>query len=233
MATFVLVHGGGHQSWHWCLLRPILERLGHETIAPDVPMNDANAGAGDWAEVIVEAVADLGGRDDLILVGHSLAGLALPIVAARVPPRRMVLLCANVPMPGVSYEEYLVDHPDAVIVPPLMSDEQERVTFSWEVAREVFYGDCDEALAREAYEHLVPSAAMVAMREKCPLVAWPDTLTTYVLCTDDRIIGPNWSRQVSVDRLGTPAIELPGSHSPFLSRPEHLASVLNGLAAPA
>src|SRR5271165_268945 len=232
MAAFVLVHGGGHRSWHWHLLRPVLEQLGHDTITPDVPMDDASAGASDWADVIVEAIADVGHRDDVLLVGHSLAGLAVPIVGARVRLRRMVFLCANVPLPGVSYEEYLADHPDAVTIPPVTFDQQGRLTLTWEAARELFYGDCDEALAREAYAHLVPSAALIANREKCPLDAWPDVPSSYVLCAEDRIIGPRWSRRVSVERLGAPAIELPGSHSPFLSRPEHLASVLDGLVGP-
>jgi pimeloyl-ACP methyl ester carboxylesterase len=230
MAMCVLVHGGAHCSWHWHRLRPVLERLGHKTIAPDVPMDDPSAGAGDWAVVIVKAIADAGERDDVVLVGHSLAGLALPLVAAHVPVRRMVFLCANVPVPGRSYEEYLAEHPDAVIIPPLKFDEQGRLTVSWDVARELFYGDCDEALAREAYEHLVPSAALVANRERCPLDSWPEVPSSYILCKEDRIIGPSWSRRASIERLGCPAIELPGSHSPFLAQPERLAKVLEQLA---
>ena len=166
MSTFVLVHGGAHQSWHWHRLRPLLEQLRHDTIAPDVPMDDPAAGAGDWADVIVEAISRAGDRDDIILVGHSLAGLAIPIVAARIPLRRLVFLCANVPVPGVSYEQYLGENPDAVIIPPLTFDAQGRLTVSWPVARELFYGDCDEALAREAYERLLPSAGLIANRER-------------------------------------------------------------------
>jgi hypothetical protein len=230
VSTFVLVHGGAHQSWHWHRVRPFLEELGHDTIAPDVPMDDPAAGAGDWADVIVEAIGRAGDRDDLVLVGHSLAGLAIPIVASRVALRRMVFLCANVPVPGLSYEQYVEDHPDAVIVPPLTFDTQGRLTVSWPIARELFYGDCDEALAREAYGHLVPSAALIANRDRCPLDSWPDAPSDYILCAEDRIIGPSWSRRVSVERLGGPAIELPGGHSPFLSRPRHLARVLHGLA---
>jgi pimeloyl-ACP methyl ester carboxylesterase len=226
----VLVHGGAHCSWHWHLLRPLLERLGHETIAPDVPMDDPSAGAGDWARVIEDAIADAGHPDDIVLVGHSLAGLALPIVGSRVRLRRMVFLCANVPMPGRSYEKYLAEHPDAVIIPPLTLDELGRLTVSWEAARELFYGDCDETLARDAYEHLIPSAALVANRERCPLDAWPEVPSSYILCEEDRIIGPSWSRRVSMERLGHPAIELPGGHSPFLAQPERLAKALDHLA---
>ena len=182
-------------------------------------MDDPAAGAADWANVIVEAIGDAGDRDDVILVGHSLAGLAVPIVAAMVPLRRMVFLCANVPVPGILDEQYLGEHPDAVIIPPLTFDAQGRLTVPWPVARELFYGDCDEALAQAAYERLVPSAALIANREPCPLDAWPEVPSDYILCAENRIIGPSWSRRVSAERLGGPAIELPGGHCPFWSRP--------------
>jgi len=37
-------------------------------------------------------------------------------------------------------------------------------------------------------------------------------------------------RSAARDRLGTTAIELPGGHSPFLTRPRDLATVLDGIA---
>ena len=47
--------------------------------------------------------------------------------------------------------------------------------------------------------------------------------------TDDRAVGPQWSRRVAKDRLGADLIELAGSHSPFYSRPVELAEVLAAL----
>ena len=40
---------------------------------------------------------------------------------------------------------------------------------------------------------------------------------------------PGWSRRSARTRLGVEPIELPGSHSPMLSRPELLAETLVGL----
>jgi hypothetical protein len=39
-------------------------------------------------------------------------------------------------------------------------------------------------------------------------------------------MNPRWSRTVALERLGVNAIELPGGHSPFLSRPAELAEAL-------
>jgi alpha/beta hydrolase family protein len=116
------------------------------------------------------------------------------------------------------------------MVPPVNLDAHGRVSLSWPDARRLYYHDCEEAVAKEAWEHLVPSAALTAFTEKCPLTAWPEVTASYILCTEDQIIGPRWSGCVSLNRLGGPAIELPGSHSPMLARPRRLARVLDAVA---
>jgi pimeloyl-ACP methyl ester carboxylesterase len=233
MATFALVHGGGHRGSHWDLVRPALARLGHDVVAPDVPMDDAAAGASEWADIVIEALGGANANDDdVVVVGHSLAGLTLPVIASRLPVRRMVFLCANVPVPRVTWVDYLSANPDAVVMPwdRIAHDDQGRNIVPWDTARELFYPDCDEALAKDAHARLTP-VAQTAFTEPCPLGAWPDVPSTYILGQEDKIVGPSWGRRVSVERLGAPAIELPGSHSPFLSRPEHLATVLDEVAA--
>ena len=43
------------------------------------------------------------------------------------------------------------------------------------------------------------------------------------------MLGNDWARTVARDRLGATLVELPGSHSPFLSRPADLAEILLAL----
>jgi hypothetical protein len=62
--------------------------------------------------------------------------------------------------------------------------------------------------------------------DPCSLDDYPELPTHYVVCDEDRLINPVWSRQFARERLGANLIELPGSHSPFLSRPRRLATVL-------
>jgi hypothetical protein len=50
------------------------------------------------------------------------------------------------------------------------------------------------------------------------------------MTTDDRSHNQEYDRLVTGPRLGVEPIELPGDHSPFLSRPAALADVLAGLA---
>ena len=45
--------------------------------------------------------------------------------------------------------------------------------------------------------------------------------------TDDRVVRAEWGRWAARERLaGAPVVELPGGHSPFVSRTGDLADVL-------
>src|SRR5258705_12236048 len=84
-----LVHGSYHGAWCWDFLRPELERRGHRVITMDLPISDPTLGAADYAKAI-EAALDP--DTEPMLVGHSMAGLIIPIVAASRPIRRLVFL---------------------------------------------------------------------------------------------------------------------------------------------
>jgi pimeloyl-ACP methyl ester carboxylesterase len=85
MTTFGLVHGGGFGAWCWEWLIPAVEARGHRAATVDLPPEYQAAGAAQCAAVVACAFAS---SDDLALVGHSLAGLIIPLVAAERPVRR-------------------------------------------------------------------------------------------------------------------------------------------------
>ena len=99
MATYVLIHGAGSDSWYWHLVAPELEARGHDVVAPDLPAGDDSAGLAEYTDVVVEAI---GRRRDLILVAQSMAGFTAPMVADRLPVDLIVLVAAMVPAPGES-----------------------------------------------------------------------------------------------------------------------------------
>ena len=224
---FALVHGAWHGGWCWERLVAELAARGHHAVAPDLPCDDVTAGFEDYAEVVVAALKGAG--EDVVVVGHSLAGQTIPLVAARRPVSRLVYLCALLPAVGRSFAdqfglgEAMLDGGYAA---GLARDDQGRSAWVDErLARHHFYADCDEADAHAAFVRLRPQAAE-HYADTYPL----DTLTpapaSYVVCTEDRMVLPDWSRSAARARLGVEPVELPGSHSPFLSRPSDLADVL-------
>src|ERR1700722_9975258 len=97
MATYVLIHGAGSDSWYWHLVVPVLRERGRDGVAPDLPSDDDSAGLSDYAAVVVDAI---GQRGDLIVVGQSLGGFTAPLVCDRVPVDLLILVAAMIPMPG-------------------------------------------------------------------------------------------------------------------------------------
>lgn len=108
MSTFLLVHGAWHGGRAWERVVPLLESAGHRVLSPSL------TGLGDKAHLLgpevglYTHVADVVGlirEEDLtevILVGHSYAGLVVSSAANEVPERiaHLVYLDAMVPLHG-------------------------------------------------------------------------------------------------------------------------------------
>ncbi|KUI23765.1 hypothetical protein AU196_01785 [Mycobacterium sp. IS-1742] len=232
MTTFALVHGGWHGRWCWDLLTPLLERGGHRVVTMDLPCDDPRADLEDYADVVCAALAECGG--DITLVGHSLGGNTIPIVAVRRPVSHLVYLCAVLPLPGSSLMDQVADDPGMLnpgYLPALSEpdDQNRQVWVDPALTRRHLYADCDDAVAAAAMARLRPQA-LHPMLQPYPLRELPAVDSTYVVCTDDLMVPSEWSRRVAPGRVGADLIELPGSHSPFLSRPRALAEVLLGVA---
>lgn len=108
MSTYLLVHGAWHSGQAWERVVPLLKSAGHEVFTPSL------TGYGDKAHLLsaevgldthVDDVVRLITEEDLtdvVLVGHSYAGLVISSVANRVPDRiaELVYLDAMVPVDG-------------------------------------------------------------------------------------------------------------------------------------
>jgi hypothetical protein len=225
VATFALVHGGWHGAWCWDHVVARLAALGQDTVAVDLPASDPDAGAEEYASIVASAVADL---PDVVLVGHSLAGLTLPMVAARRGVRRMVFLAPLLPTPGRSFDE--VRRSESDILMPGLGAGQERLSDGstrWQPAAAIatMYPDAPAALAEWAAAKLRPQAWRITS-EVCPMQTWPAGEVQVIACANDAVVNPDWVRRVARLRFGVEAHLLPGDHSPFLSRPDELADLL-------
>jgi pimeloyl-ACP methyl ester carboxylesterase len=124
MATFVLVHGAMHGGWCWKRVTPHLHAAGHDVYTPTL------TGLGERAHLLtpevdlathIQDVVNLLFYEDLrdvVLVGHSLAGMVIPGVAdiARDRVGQLVFLAAAVPKAGQSFADSFPDIYGAVAV---------------------------------------------------------------------------------------------------------------------
>jgi hypothetical protein len=224
---FALVHGAYHGGWCWDALRQELEHDGHTTSAVDLPCEDPDAGGERYADEVLTSIPKT--SFGAVLVGHSLAGLTIPIVAARTRTVMTIYLSAILPVPGLSFDaqhadlstgfkpsEGAVSHPDGSVSWPERG------------AVEIFFHDCDPEIAHTAARRLRAQQWRIT-NEVTPLRRWPDVPAAYILCTDDRIVSPRYSRLAAREQLAVDPVEIPGGHSPFLSRPRELATLLERL----
>jgi pimeloyl-ACP methyl ester carboxylesterase len=229
MITFGLVHGAYHGSWCWQRLTSELERLGHRVLTVDLPNEDPQAGASEYAAAALRAFADAG--EDLVVVGHSLAGLTIPLIAAARPVRHLIFLSAMLPRPGKAQDEVLSAEPDMVLPGPQGGAYQDpRGATRWrpDAAARWFFADCPADLAAWAASRLSGQCWKIT-REVTPLSGWPGVPCTSVFGSRDPVINPEWSRQAALSVLGVQPIEIDAGHSPFLAAPATLAQVIDDL----
>jgi hypothetical protein len=190
-----------------------------------LPSDDVDIDASGYARACQQLAAD-----GPVVVGHSMSGIALPLVPGLIPVRRLVYLAALVPAPGERMADVQAREQPLGDTRAVARDEHGRSYWtSIEAAINTLYQDCDPQKARETAGRLRPQARK-PHDERCPLTDFPDLPTSYILMREDRMIRPDWSRTAARSRLGVEPIELPGGHSPMLAQPEQFAETLLALA---
>ncbi|MER7755456.1 alpha/beta hydrolase [Kitasatospora sp. NPDC097643] len=107
--NYVLVHGAWHNGRVWDRVTPLLTRAGHRVFAPSLTGHGEKEhllGPEVGLDTHVADVVALLGEDltDVVLVGHSYAGMVISAVANQVPDRisALVYVDAMVPVDGES-----------------------------------------------------------------------------------------------------------------------------------
>lgn len=163
MASFVLVHGGGHGAWCWDRVVPLLRAEGHEVHTPVLTgvgerFEELTASTG--LQTHIDDVVDLivsRNLNGVILAGHSYGGTVITGVAGVVPERiaEMVFLDAPQPRNG----ENLCDaSPGGLEVFEAMRREVDGVQLTLFPEPEIIgaFGLIDPADVEWARKHLTP-----------------------------------------------------------------------------
>lgn len=190
----------------------------------DLPIEDGSATFEDYARAVIGAMPAT--TESVVLVGHSLGGMTLPLVASQRSVRALVYLCGVVPKSGGSPWD---DGPEMTapgVWDATISHDDGSTSMPFDAARAAFYSDCSEEDARWAYERLRRQNSSSLWKEPYPKLEVPPIKQVSIGCTEDRVVTLPWVRYVASTRLGVEPIELPTAHSPFLSQPDLLADTL-------
>jgi pimeloyl-ACP methyl ester carboxylesterase len=227
-ATAVFVHGGWHDGWSWHLVRALLDRKGVPSVALDLPMTTLDQDAA----VLREALAGIQG--DAVVVAHSWGGNVATLGASGAPSvRHLIYLAAVLTEAGhPTLAPSAVPKGRETMRSKVVVDAGATTEIDREASLEVFYPDVEPSLARQAAARLRPfQKAGYAVIETDAVAAWRTIPTTYVVCTEDRMIHPDTQRDMAA-AAGAEVIEWASSHSPFLSRPGLVAGLVARWAVP-
>ncbi|MEM9577993.1 MAG: alpha/beta fold hydrolase [Pseudomonadota bacterium] len=231
MAEFLLVHGSCHGAWCWAHVIPLLQAMGHQVQAIDLPGHgdDQTPVEAVTLEAYADAIAGACGQETQ-LVGHSMGGYAIAAAARLVPEKiaKLIYLCAYVPQEGVSLAQMRMQAPRQPLLPAVrMRDDGISFTLDPKMAKDIFYHDCPRDIAEEAIARLCPQAVAPT---SVPFVSTPQQAALprhYIRCMDDRTIPPEFQVTMTQGWARHTVEDMACGHSPFLADPEGLAQRLD------
>ncbi|MFO6453069.1 MULTISPECIES: alpha/beta fold hydrolase [unclassified Aeromicrobium] len=230
--TFVLVHGGFHGGWCWESVVARLESAGHRVTTPTLTglgerrhLARSVTGPETGVQDIVNHL-EMADMTDVVLVGHSLAGIIVSGVADRVPERirQLIYLDSVLVEDGESW---------AAIVPAEVTAQRRELALT--EGDGIFWPDMPlEALGIPA-DH--PRAAWVrAHMTPLPFAYYEGVLSlehpvgnglpaTYVVCTDPILSSLESSRR-RAGRYGWPMREIATGHDAMVLAPTEVADLV-------
>jgi pimeloyl-ACP methyl ester carboxylesterase len=232
MATFVLVPGSWIGAWTWRRVEPLLREAGHQVHAITLTALGDRAHLGDGDTNLsthvedVVALIEAEELSDVVLVGHSYAGVAVAGVAERIPGRiaHVIYLAAALPVDGKS----LFDHAGEDFTSFVRGQSKDgRWPFISDEELSQYYGDHEistEDLAwmrRHAVGHPLGTYAEASVLGNPEAAALPKT---YIRCTADQ------APELPGDRSSWGYAELATGHWPMVTRPAELAALLDKTA---
>ena len=243
--SFVLIHGGSFNSRYWDLVIPLLNG---ETLAVDLPgrrSKPANINTvciQDWVSSVAGEIEEQD-LHNIIMVGHSLAGVTMPGVAAAMPERFQHIVYSSCSVPSEGHKaasflredikEFMQTIEPAVLSGVLNLDQgidQSEILNTAELIGDTpsqqqldFVSDPD----RRAY----PEALRV-MFETFSWRGYPEHIpSTYIKNNGDILVPPELQDVMIANISGSPeVIETEYPHCVEVVAPELVAGILNTIA---
>jgi len=232
MTSFVFIHGALHGAWCWQRVVAALQNAGHSAAAINLPGRDGTTQPvlSDYVRVVADAVA--AAPSPVILVAHSLGGIAAGEYIATYPGavKALVLVNALLAWDGRSALQQIQSAgEDCVFMRPgalAFSADGTTVAVNHRHAMAGFYNLCTPEDARDAAAQLCAEPiAPLSQPMDLSANAFSAVPTVYLGSREDRVL-PWWLQLQIAATTSAELIELGGDHSPFLSVPGELLAEL-------
>jgi pimeloyl-ACP methyl ester carboxylesterase len=234
LPALVLVHGGGHGGDCWDLTVDEIYRLAPEltVLAVDLPGRRGKPGnlrTLTIAECVNSIVADIerAGVDDVVVVGHSIAGIVAPAVAVKLGAarvRELILAAAVVPHVGEAARDAMTGLLRAAR-PTARRGRQNETPFWW--VRYLYLNGVPRARRRFVKDKLYPESGSILTEIVSGDDRSDEVPRTWIMTLRDRAVSIKSQRR-NIEAIGgvQTLIEMDTCHSLMVSEPELLAEIL-------
>ena len=234
MAAFVFLAGSEVRPASWDACGAFLVKRGHTYRAIDWTKAPWEKGLLPAIGYLVSELSDI---KDAVLVGHSVAGIFLPLLAERMVAKSEIYIAALASPSDRSLwdrlfagEEifdpgWVTTYGEAALSPGQSLSDHHRTTFE-----EYLFHDCPAGSFQKYWRPFpLPLDLFYEIRFSLQKAARP---RHYIVCSGDRTIRPEWQRKVALELNGSnvPPTEFMSGHSPQLAKPYELACFLETLA---
>jgi pimeloyl-ACP methyl ester carboxylesterase len=218
----LLVHGAWHTARAWDGVAGALRALG-------VPVAVAELHRGSLAADIAaagEALDRIAESGPVVACGHSYGGA---VITGLAPQRlaHLVYLAAVMPDIGESALGLAASAPSDLAA-SMVGDPEGVTTIDPARAGELFYSQLSAEEQAGHVAALVPQE-MSAGYQASATAAWHAVPSTYVVCADDHVIGPDLQRRLS--KRATHTLSWDSDHGAFASHEADTVQLLNRLAS--
>lgn len=231
----ILVHGAWENAWSWDYVRPTLERQGHT-----VTVVNLHGGSGDgkdihnvtmdsYVKTVVNRINQLDHK--VVLVGHSMAGAIISLVAEQIPEKieKLVYVAAFLLNSGDSVLEAMLRDPNGEFLAELIFlDDQSSARATEQTWRSKAFHDVKEKLILEALplvdvaQSTEPFLAKVVVSDE----KFGSVPKDYIRTAIDKMVSPKLQDEMLQNSKVDQVRVLQSGHFPTLSVPETLAELL-------
>ncbi|MBL4629815.1 MAG: alpha/beta fold hydrolase [Paraglaciecola sp.] len=237
MKNYLLVHGAWGAAWEFNKVIELLSNDGHNVIALDLPghgeneANIANVTMSSYVQTVVNAINVI--DEQVILVGHSLAGAIISQVAELIPEKieRLIFVAAMLLKDGDSALSVMQNDEDGQLLPnTIFSEDGSYATISEDTVRNVLLNDVsDETYLNSIVPKFLFKQATEPFMAKAQLTEqkFGSVEKHYIKASIDKVITPAAQEKMLTNWQVDKVFTLESGHFPLTSIPEKLVAVIN------
>lgn len=218
ISNVILVHGAWADASSWVKVIPLLAKQGLTVAAVQLPLTSFDADVASVQRAIT--LAD----GDVILVGHSYAGVVIGEAGEDPKVKRLVYVDAFAPDVGESAGTLFATFESAPLNNEIRPDAQGFLKLSHAGVFDLFAQDLGENEKAIIYATQGPING-AALGGTLTEAAWKSRPTFYLIGDQDHAI-PRFEQERMAARMNATIAHVNSSHVPMLSQPESVASFI-------